>query len=164
MKNTFFLEAGIFIILLSSFYRSDKHLRHAVGKGLKDLFKARALVGELGLEPGSFWLQMCVLFLPRFEVSSGSHHLSLCPEFSLFSLFPQSCPLYLRFPEDPEVEVFLGLPQKVPRRIQEWWAGQMVPRQGSGLGPWSSGGVGPLTSLQMSADRSLGADEPLKPA
>lgn len=35
---------------------------------------------------------------------------------------------------------------------------------GQWVGPWSSGGVGPLTSLQMSADRSLGADEPLKPA
>lgn len=62
LKNTFFLEAGIFIILLSSFYRSDKHLRHAVEEGLKDLFKARALVGELGLEPGSFWLQCVYCF------------------------------------------------------------------------------------------------------
>lgn len=76
-----------------------------VGKGLKDLFKARALVGELGLEPGSFWLRICVLFLPRFEVSSGSHHLSLCPKFSLFSLCPKTPPLYLRFLEDPEAEV-----------------------------------------------------------
>lgn len=90
-----------------------------MGEGLKDLFKARALVGELGLEPGLFWLQMCVLFLPRFKVSSGSHHLSFCPEFTLFSLFPKTRPLYLRFPEDPEAEVSLGLPRKVPRRIQE---------------------------------------------
>lgn len=90
-----------------------------MGEGLKDLFKARALVGELGLEPGSFWLQMYVLFLPRFKVSSGSYHLSFCPEFTLFSLFSKTRPLYLCFLEDREAEVSLGLPRKVPRRIQE---------------------------------------------
>lgn len=42
--------------------------------------------------------------------------------------------------------------------------GEVDGSQGCGLGPWCSGGIDPLTSPQMSADHSLGTDEPLKPA
>lgn len=89
-----------------------------MGEGLKDLFKARASVEELGLEPRSFWLQICVLFLSWCEVSSGSHCAFpsvLNPPFTVCSPKMVLC----TFPDDPEADAPLGLPQKVPHRIEE---------------------------------------------